>query len=82
MDDKFRSPVFEKGEEQDSEAGEETTEEPFDEDVDLYNNVLRKMLPGILRLDNIYFPKPLVINELFALHKQKTSTFVIFLHIT
>ncbi|XP_026729312.1 adenylate kinase 7-like isoform X2 [Trichoplusia ni] len=40
--------LFEKGEEQDSEAGEETTEEPFDEDVDLYNNVLRKMLPDIV----------------------------------
>ncbi|CAH0627194.1 unnamed protein product [Chrysodeixis includens] len=40
--------LFEKGEEQDSEAGEETAEEPFDEDVDLYNNVLRKMLPDIV----------------------------------
>lgn len=40
--------VFEKGDEQDSEAGEETREEPFDEDVDLYSSVLKKILPGKL----------------------------------
>lgn len=38
--------VFEKGEEQDSEVGEEADEEGFDEDADLYSNVLKKMLPG------------------------------------
>lgn len=38
--------VFEKGEEQDSEVEEENEEEQFDEDVDLYSNVLKKMLPG------------------------------------
>lgn len=41
----FRT-VFEKGEEQDSEVEEEAEEEQFDEDVDLYSNVLKKMLPG------------------------------------
>ncbi|KAH9644244.1 hypothetical protein HF086_003743 [Spodoptera exigua] len=40
--------IFEKGDEQDSEAGEETRDEPFDEDVDLYNNVLKKLLPDIV----------------------------------
>ncbi|XP_045493648.1 adenylate kinase 7-like isoform X1 [Colias croceus] len=40
--------LFDKGEDQDSEAGEETEEEPFDEDVDLYSNVLKKLLPDIV----------------------------------
>ncbi|XP_035458161.2 adenylate kinase 7 isoform X2 [Spodoptera frugiperda] len=40
--------IFEKGDEQDSEAGEETREEPFDEDVDLYSSVLKKILPDIV----------------------------------
>ncbi|KAJ0179940.1 hypothetical protein K1T71_004531 [Dendrolimus kikuchii] len=40
--------LFDKGEEQDSEAGEEADEEPFDEDTDLYSNVLKKMLPDIV----------------------------------
>ncbi|XP_038210514.1 adenylate kinase 7-like [Zerene cesonia] len=40
--------LFDRGEEQDSEAGEETEEEPFDEDVDLYSNVLKKLLPDIV----------------------------------
>ncbi|KOB74470.1 Adenylate kinase 7 [Operophtera brumata] len=40
--------LFDRGEEQDSEAGEETQEEPFDEDIDLYSNVLKKMLPDIV----------------------------------
>lgn len=38
--------VFERGEEQDSEIREEEDEEPFEEDADLYNNVLKKLLPG------------------------------------
>lgn len=38
--------MFEKGEEQDSEVGEEADDEPFDEDTDLYSNVLKKILPG------------------------------------
>ncbi|CAH2236994.1 jg9487 [Pararge aegeria aegeria] len=42
------SVLFEKGEEQDSDAGLENDEEPFDEDVDLYSNVLKKMLPDII----------------------------------
>ncbi|CAH1644257.1 unnamed protein product [Spodoptera littoralis] len=40
--------IFEKGEEQESEGGEETRDEPFDEDVDLYSNVLKKLLPDIV----------------------------------
>lgn len=38
--------VFDKGEEHDSDAEEEKDEEEFDEDADLYSNVLKKMLPG------------------------------------
>lgn len=38
--------VFDKGEEQDSEAEEENEENQFDEDVDLYNGILKKILPG------------------------------------
>ncbi|XP_030023448.2 adenylate kinase 7 [Manduca sexta] len=40
--------LFEKGDEQDSDDGEEPEEEPFDEDVDLYSNVLKKLLPDIV----------------------------------
>lgn len=40
--------VFDKGDEPDSDTGEENEEEPFDEDVDLYTNVLKKILPGNL----------------------------------
>ncbi|XP_063839606.1 adenylate kinase 7-like [Ostrinia nubilalis] len=40
--------LFEKGEEQDSDVEEENEEEQFDEDVDLYSNVLKKMLPDIV----------------------------------
>ncbi|CAK1553644.1 unnamed protein product [Leptosia nina] len=40
--------VFDKGDEQDSEAGEEADEEKFDEDLDLYSNVLKKLLPYIV----------------------------------
>ncbi|CAH0727771.1 unnamed protein product, partial [Brenthis ino] len=40
--------LFEKGEEQDSDVDEENEEEEFDEDVDLYSNVLRKLLPDIV----------------------------------
>lgn len=38
--------MFDKGDETDSDAGEELEEEQFDEDADLYGNVLKKMLPG------------------------------------
>ncbi|XP_023951612.1 adenylate kinase 7 [Bicyclus anynana] len=41
------SMLFEKGED-DSDVEDENDEEPFDEDVDLYSNVLRKMLPDIV----------------------------------
>ncbi|XP_073951884.1 adenylate kinase 7-like [Choristoneura fumiferana] len=40
--------LFDKGEEQDSEAEEENEENQFDEDVDLYSGVLKKMLPDIV----------------------------------
>ncbi|CAG9785120.1 unnamed protein product [Diatraea saccharalis] len=40
--------VFEKGEEQDSDAGEENENDQFDEDLDLYSNVLKKILPDIV----------------------------------
>ncbi|XP_072940492.1 uncharacterized protein Dpy-30L2 [Epargyreus clarus] len=40
--------LFDRGEEQDSEAEEENLEDQFDEDVDLYTNVLKKMLPDIV----------------------------------
>ncbi|XP_045513960.1 adenylate kinase 7-like isoform X1 [Pieris brassicae] len=42
------SMLFDKGDEQDSEAGEETEEEPFDEDLDLFSNILKKLLPDIV----------------------------------
>lgn len=42
----FISLVFDKGEEQDSDAEDEKDEEEFDEDADLYSTVLKKMLPG------------------------------------
>lgn len=38
--------MFEKGEEQDSESDNGAEHEPFDEDVDLYSTVLKKLLPG------------------------------------
>lgn len=38
--------VFERGEETDSVAEEDNEDEQFDEDAELYNNVLRKLLPG------------------------------------
>ncbi|XP_047527068.1 adenylate kinase 7-like [Vanessa atalanta] len=40
--------LFEKGDEQDSDGDEENVEDPFDEDVDLYSNVLKKMLPDVV----------------------------------
>ncbi|CAG9560394.1 unnamed protein product [Danaus chrysippus] len=42
------SVLFDKGDEADSDTGEENEEEPFDEDVDLYTNVLKKILPDIV----------------------------------
>ncbi|CAH2107413.1 unnamed protein product [Euphydryas editha] len=42
------STLFEKGDEQDSEGDEENEDDQFDEDIDLYNNVLKKMLPDIV----------------------------------
>lgn len=42
----FISLVFDKGEEQDSDAEDEKDEEEFDEDADLYSTVLKKILPG------------------------------------
>ncbi|XP_028032525.1 adenylate kinase 7-like [Bombyx mandarina] len=42
------SSLFEKGDEQDSETGEERNEDDFDEDIDLYSNVLKKLLPDIV----------------------------------
>ncbi|CAB3242899.1 unnamed protein product [Arctia plantaginis] len=40
--------LFEKGEEQDSESADGAEHEPFDEDVDLYSTVLKKLLPDIV----------------------------------
>ncbi|RVE46311.1 hypothetical protein evm_009030 [Chilo suppressalis] len=40
--------LFEKADEQDSEADEENGEEQFEEDVDLYSNILRKILPDVV----------------------------------
>ncbi|PZC85369.1 hypothetical protein B5X24_HaOG201865 [Helicoverpa armigera] len=40
--------LFDKGEEQDSDDGEEPDEEAFDEDTELYSNVLKKLLPDIV----------------------------------
>ncbi|KAL4703485.1 hypothetical protein ACJJTC_014355 [Scirpophaga incertulas] len=39
--------LFQKGEEHDSDS-DEVNDEPFDEDVDLYKNVLKKILPDIV----------------------------------
>ncbi|XP_063361039.1 adenylate kinase 7-like [Cydia amplana] len=40
--------LFDRGEEQDSDAEEENEEDKFDEDADLYSNVLKKILPDIV----------------------------------
>ncbi|VVC96462.1 unnamed protein product [Leptidea sinapis] len=40
--------LFDKGDEQDSDVEEENNEEQFDEDVELYSNVLKKILPDIV----------------------------------
>ncbi|KAL0840428.1 hypothetical protein ABMA28_015683 [Loxostege sticticalis] len=40
--------LFEKGEEHDSDVEEENEEEQFDEDLDLFSNVLKKLLPDIV----------------------------------
>ncbi|XP_052753558.1 adenylate kinase 7-like [Galleria mellonella] len=40
--------LFDKGEEQDSDAEEENEEQEFDEDVNLFNNLLKKLLPDIV----------------------------------
>ncbi|XP_050682213.1 adenylate kinase 7-like isoform X2 [Leptidea sinapis] len=42
------SMLFDKGDEQDSDVEEENNEEQFDEDVELYSNVLKKILPDIV----------------------------------
>lgn len=39
--------MFEKGDETDSVIEEDNEDEQFEEDTDLFNNVLRKLLPGI-----------------------------------
>ncbi|XP_034824612.2 uncharacterized protein yrt [Maniola hyperantus] len=42
------SALFDKGDEQDSDTGEDNDKEQFDEDADLYSNVLKKLLPDIV----------------------------------
>lgn len=39
--------MFEKGEEQDDEGSDIIDADYFEEDADLYSNVLRKLLPGM-----------------------------------
>lgn len=39
--------VFERGNEQDNEGSELIDADYFEEDADLYNNILKKLLPGM-----------------------------------